>query len=72
MLFKWVDGYRISTRVDEGQVVVSANKEGLLSLANHLVTLAEDGGHFHLDEHNSLEEGSVELVVELVDGSDGC
>ena len=66
MEFTWVDGSEISTRIDGDQIVISANREGLLSLAENLRTLAEEfpGGHFHLDEYNSLEEGSAELIVE--------
>ena len=45
-----------------------ANKAGLISLANHLLTLAqdevEDGAHIHLDEHNSLEKDSVDFIIE--------
>ena len=68
MEFKWVDGFSISVKAEDSAVVISANREGLLSLANHLITLAEttDGDHFHLDEHNSLEEGSAELIIEKV------
>ena len=67
MEFDWVDGFEIKVSVcGDGSVFISANREGLLSLANHLTALAkeESGGHFHLDEHNSLEEGSAELVIE--------
>ena len=66
MDFKWEDGFKIAVKSDGQQVVVSANREGLLSLANHLKALAEEspGSHFHLDEDNSLEEDSAELVVE--------
>ncbi|MBE6104415.1 MAG: hypothetical protein E7193_05935 [Erysipelotrichaceae bacterium] len=69
MIFSWVDGFELSVKVEDGTVVISGNKEGLLSLANHLTTLADEEGndHFHLDEHNSLVEGSAELIVEKVD-----
>ncbi|MBQ1299695.1 MAG: hypothetical protein IIY25_01125 [Erysipelotrichaceae bacterium] len=69
MIFSWVDGFKLSVKVEDGTVVISGNKEGLLSLANHIATLADEEGndHFHLDEHNSLEEGSAELIVEKVD-----
>lgn len=70
MDFKWENGFSIAVRVEEdGTVVLSANKEGLLSLANHLVALAQQPqcGHFHLDEHNSLDDGSAELIVERID-----
>ncbi|MBR5640827.1 MAG: hypothetical protein IKW92_01695 [Firmicutes bacterium] len=67
MQFNWEDGFEISVRVeDDGSVVISANEEGLRSLADHLNALADEaaGDHFHLDEYNSLEEGSAELIVE--------
>ena len=66
MEFTWVDGSEISARIDGEQIVISANREGLISLAENLRTLAEErpGDHFHLDEYNSLEEGSVELIIE--------
>ena len=39
-------------------------------MANHLLTLAQDeieeGAHIHLDEYNSLEEDSVELIIEKI------
>lgn len=69
MIFNWIDGYKINVAIDGNSVVISANKEGLLSLANHLQSLAEEPApreHFHLDEFNSLEDGSAELVVEKV------
>ena len=67
MDFEWIDGFEIKVSVSEaGSVLISANREGLLSLAGHLARLAdgEQGGHFHLDEYNSLEEGSSELIIE--------
>lgn len=67
---KWEDDYTIRVSVDEGNtVLISANKEGLLSLAAHLEALAyEDiGSHNHYDEYNSLEEGSSELIIEKIE-----
>jgi 8-oxo-dGTP diphosphatase len=66
MTFQWIDGFAISVRSENGEVLISANREGLLSLARHLTVLAEEspGSHFHLDADNSLEEGSAELIVE--------
>ena len=68
MVFQWVDGFRISVRTDEDAAVISANREGLLSLAQHLITLADEdpGSHFHLDENNSLEDHSAGLIVERI------
>ncbi len=66
MELNWIDGFEIKVRIDNGTAVISANREGLLSLANHLKSLAEEppGSHIHLDAYNSLEEGSFELILE--------
>lgn len=70
MEIEWVDGFDISVRVeDDGAVVLAANKEGLLSLARIMTTLAEDesrGAHIHLDQYNSLDDGSAEFIIERV------
>lgn len=68
MELNWVDGFEINVRIENGAAVISANKEGLLSLANHLKSLAEEqpGGHIHLDVYNSLEDGSAELILEII------
>jgi len=65
MEIKWEDGFEISVRFTEDGAVVSANPEGLRSLAGILMSLAEatPGAHIHLDEHNSLEDGSSGLVL---------
>ncbi len=69
MNFRWVEGFEISVKAEHGAVIISANREGLLSLANHLTDLAKEPacGHFHLDQWNSLENRSMELVIEKVD-----
>jgi len=67
MEFIWNDDFSISVRMEDDAVVISANKAGLLSLARHLETLANEGGHFHLDQYNSLEEGSLELIVDNIE-----
>ena len=63
---EWEDGFEIAVSIDSGKAVISANKEGLLSLAKQLAALAEDspGSHIHYDEDNSLDTGSDELIVE--------
>ena len=62
----WKDGFTIEVHVQKGTAVVSANREGLLSLSDHLRALAEEapGSHIHLDELNALEDGSCELILE--------
>ena len=66
---RWVDGFKIAVRIESGAAVVSANREGLLSLAHHLSALAEEtaGSHIHLAEYNALEESSTELVIERIE-----
>ena len=66
MDIRWEDGFEIRAGVRGNEVTISANREGMLSLANILLSLAEEsaGAHVHLDEHNSLEENSTELIVE--------
>ena len=68
MIVEWVDGFEIKTVIENDQIVISANKEGLLSLAKHLTALADGvpGDHIHYDEYNSLEEGSAEMIIERI------
>ena len=65
----WEEGFQIDVRIENGAAVIRANREGLLSLANHLKALAEEpaGSHIHLDAFNSLEDGSAELILERLD-----
>ncbi|HEY8956320.1 Imm32 family immunity protein [Chitinophaga sp.] len=68
--YKWESGFSISIRIEGDIVKLAANRQGLVSLANHLLNLAQDevpsGYHLHFDEHNSLEDGSAELVIEKI------
>ena len=41
MIMEWLDGFEIKTDVKGNSIVISANKEGLLSLAKHLIELEE-------------------------------
>lgn len=68
MDMEWVNGFEIRVTVNYGAVVISANKEGMLSLAKHLTALAESvsGQHIHYDSCNSLEEGSTEMIIERI------
>ncbi|MBR4928577.1 MAG: hypothetical protein IKZ63_03655 [Oscillospiraceae bacterium] len=66
MELRWEDGFRIRTSVQNGEIVITANREGLISLARNIKALAEQdpGAHIHLDSYNSLEDGSVELIID--------
>ncbi len=68
MELNWTDGFSIRVRIDGNTAVLSANREGMLSLAKHLTALAGEpkGSHIHLDAYNSLEDGSAELILERV------
>lgn len=74
MHIEWTDGFQIFVKsCRKNEVTISANREGLLSLACQLQALAEGkpGDHIHYDEHNSLEQGSWELIVERVEENSG-
>jgi hypothetical protein len=66
--YKWETGFSIEAKVDKRVITITANKEGLISLANHLINLAQEdvpqGYHLHFDEYNSLEESSFELIFQ--------
>ena len=68
MRVEWVDGFEIKAVVQNGEIVISANREGMLSLAKQLMALADGapGDHIHYDDQNSLEEGSTEMIIERV------
>ncbi len=65
MKTEWIDGFTIRAAAEDQEIVISANREGLLSLAKQLTALADGapGDHIHYDEHNSLEEGSAQLII---------
>ena len=68
MKIEWVDGFEIKTAIENGEIVISANREGMLSLAKQLTALADGapGDHIHYDAYNSLEDGSADMIIELM------
>lgn len=68
MRFNWEYGFTIKVEIKNNIVNITANEAGLVSLANHLLNLAQIGipskYHFHLDDSNALEKGSDELIIE--------
>ncbi len=66
MNIEWENGSEIRVTIDNDTVVISANREGLLSLAGQLIALAGEapGSHNHYDEYNSLEDGSAKMIIE--------
>ena len=65
MVIEWIDGFEIKTANEKGKIIISANREGMLSLAKQLTALADGvpGDHIHYDEYNSLEEGSTGMII---------
>ena len=68
MKSEWIDGFEIKAAAENGKIVISANREGLLSLAKQFTCLADGmpGDHIHYDTYNSLEEGSAEMIIERI------
>ncbi len=68
--FHWENGFKIETKIINGEFTITANKEGLISLATQLLTLAQEeipnSYHIHLDEFNALEDSSVGITIEKV------
>lgn len=66
MEIKWADDPVISFRIEDGTGILSANADGLRSLAAQFSALAEKAScnHIHYDAYNAFEDGSDELIVE--------
>lgn len=66
MEIKWIDDFEIKAAANNREIVISANREGMLSLAKHLTALADGapGDHIHYDENNALEAGSADMIIE--------
>lgn len=66
--FKWEPNSSIKIKFEDGKVILMANTEGLISFANHLLNLAQanipSGYHVHFDQYNSLEDDSIEIIIE--------
>jgi hypothetical protein len=65
--YEWVGAPQIKASLEDGSIVIAANRDGLISLAGHLLNLAQEGvpagEHMHFGDYNSLEEDSVELIL---------
>ncbi len=65
--FVWEEDFSIKCLIENESIIIEANKAGLISLARHLLELAQENvpefQHIHLDEYNSLENNSAELIV---------
>ena len=67
MKIEWVEDFSIKVKIDGNSAVISANREGLQSLSAICSMLADQppGSHVHLDEGNSLENASAELIISV-------
>lgn len=67
----WVDGYKILVTIRVDEVRVAGNREGLLTLAAHIATLAQTavpaGCHLHYEADWGLEDGSADLILERIE-----
>jgi hypothetical protein len=55
---------------DRDEIVLSANKEGLLMLIEELIALCEKdqpGGHYHLDEAGMANKCEKPMVISLIE-----
>lgn len=68
--YAWEEGFKIESKIINNEIVISANQAGLISLARQLLTLAQKevptGSHFHFDQFSSLEEDSIDLVIQKI------
>jgi hypothetical protein len=73
----WETNFKIETSLSKSNafekthIIIEANSAGLISLARYLLYLAQPykiiGSHYHFDDDNSLEKGSVELIIEKIE-----
>lgn len=68
MNIKWIDGFVISVNYDDGIVTISANKEGLFSLADQLVSLAVQKANYAVKMYEkvgfeTVDENEKEYIM---------
>lgn len=67
VVLNWENDFQIKVSAKDGEVLIEANEDGLFSLAKHMLNLAQpavpSGAHIHLDKHNSLDDGSSDLII---------
>ncbi len=66
-VFVWEEGFSIRCSITDYGIRIEANREGLVSLARHILELSQEKvpefEHIHLDKYNSLEDNSAELII---------
>ena len=67
---EWEKDFTIEVGIVNGEVLLQANRGGLITLAKHLLTLAQDGvppgTHIHYSAGMELEPGCAELILEVL------
>jgi hypothetical protein len=65
--FSWDDDFEIAVSVSSTEVTIKANRAGLVTLARHLLTLAQEGvhegAHLHMTADQEIES-KVHLILE--------
>lgn len=66
---EWGESNILKAELADTLVKISGNKDGLVDLALHLLTLSQDevpsGYHIHYDKWNRLDkESTVEIVIQ--------
>ena len=65
---EWEPDWRIAATVARDTIVLSADRAGLVTLAKHLLALAQDevpaGAHLHYDAGEQLDDDSNPVVIE--------
>lgn len=66
--FFWKSGHAIKVDILGDAIGITANREGLISLASHCLNLAQDAiapfGCIEFDDFYSLEEGTLPLNLQ--------
>ncbi|WP_322778619.1 hypothetical protein [Frankia sp. Cas4] len=67
--FVWDEGFEIAVTASSTDVAIKANRAGFVSLARHLLTLAQDGvhegAHIHLTANQEIDS-DLDLILELM------
>lgn len=65
MLVEWEPGFEIAVEVADSELLLRANRAGLVSLARHLLALADEdvGSHLHLTAGQEVES-EFDVVLE--------
>jgi hypothetical protein len=65
--FSWDDDFEIAMSVSSTEVSIKANRAGLVTLARHLLTLAQDGvhegAHLYMTADQEID-ANVDLILE--------